>query len=107
MEIRGKYFSHRLTQMNEIYLFSLANLKAEILDDAIPNANLVELENSSHIFSTDQTEKSVKAILEFLEKVLRIRQQIQSGDKTKIALVFCDKSFVVNERGCRNQTVGD
>lgn len=40
---------------------------AQILADAIPNANLVELENSSHIFTTDQTDKSVEAILEFLE----------------------------------------
>lgn len=40
---------------------------AQILSDAIPNSKLVELENASHIFTTDQTEKSVKAILEFLE----------------------------------------
>ena len=40
---------------------------AKIIADQIPNAKLVELENSSHIFTTDQTEKSVEAILEFLE----------------------------------------
>ena len=40
---------------------------ARILADAIPNAKLVELENSSHIFTTDQPEKSAAAILKFLE----------------------------------------
>ena len=40
---------------------------AKILADEIPNSKLVELENSSHIFTTDQTEKSVEAILEFLK----------------------------------------
>ena len=45
-------------------LIPCANSK--IIADQIPNAKLVELENSSHIFTTDQTEKSVEAILEFL-----------------------------------------
>ena len=45
-------------------LIPCANSK--IIADQIPNAKLVELENSSHIFTTDQTEKSVAAILEFL-----------------------------------------
>lgn len=40
---------------------------SEIIAAQIPNAKLVKLENSSHIFTTDQTEKSVEAILEFLE----------------------------------------
>ncbi len=39
---------------------------SKIIADEIPNSKLVELENSSHIFTTDQTEKSVEAILEFL-----------------------------------------
>lgn len=37
-----------------------------ILADAIPNAELVELEDSSHIYPTDQPEKSVGVILDFL-----------------------------------------
>ena len=41
---------------------------AKILADAIPDSKLVELENSSHIFTTDQTEKSAEAILDFLSK---------------------------------------
>ena len=45
-------------------LIPCANSK--IIADQIPNAKLVELENSSHIFMTDQPEKSVKVILEFL-----------------------------------------
>lgn len=40
---------------------------AKILADAIPDAKLARLENASHIFTTDQTEKSAEAILEFLE----------------------------------------
>ena len=40
---------------------------AKILADAIPNTKLIELENASHIFTTDQTEKSAEAVLEFLE----------------------------------------
>ena len=40
---------------------------ARILADAIPNAELVELEDASHIYPTDQPEKSVAAILGFLE----------------------------------------
>ena len=40
---------------------------AKILADQILNSKLVELQNSSHIFTTDQTEKSVEVILEFLE----------------------------------------
>ncbi|MDQ2747859.1 MAG: alpha/beta hydrolase, partial [Acidobacteriota bacterium] len=40
---------------------------ARIIAAAIPNAKLVELENSSHIFTTDQTEKSVAVISEFLK----------------------------------------
>ncbi len=39
---------------------------SKIIADQIPNSKLLELDNSSHIFTTDQTEKSVKAILEFL-----------------------------------------
>ncbi len=45
-------------------LIPCANSK--ILADAIPNAKLIELENSSHIFTTDQTEKSAEAILNFI-----------------------------------------
>ena len=45
-------------------LIPCANSK--IIADEIPNSTLVELENSSHIFTTDQTEKSVETILEFL-----------------------------------------
>lgn len=41
---------------------------AKILADQIPNSKLVELENASHIFTTDQTDKSAEAILEFLKK---------------------------------------
>lgn len=40
---------------------------ARILADAIPNAELVELADASHIFMTDQPEKSAAAILGFLE----------------------------------------
>lgn len=40
---------------------------ARILAAAIPCAELFELENSGHIFTTDQPERSVAAILEFLE----------------------------------------
>ncbi|MCY7346891.1 MAG: alpha/beta hydrolase [Pyrinomonadaceae bacterium] len=47
-------------------LIPCANSK--ILADAIPNAQLVELEDSSHIFPTDQPEKSIEVILEFLGK---------------------------------------
>ncbi len=39
---------------------------SKILADEIPNSKLVELENSSHIFTTDQTEKSAETILDFL-----------------------------------------
>jgi len=46
-------------------LIPCANSK--ILADRIPNAKLVELDNASHIFMTDQPEKSVETILEFLE----------------------------------------
>ena len=46
-------------------LIPCANSK--IIADEIPNSKLIELENSSHIFTTDQTEKSVEAILDFLE----------------------------------------
>ncbi len=46
-------------------LIPCANSK--IIADQISNAKLVELENSSHIFTTDQTEESVKVILEFLK----------------------------------------
>lgn len=46
-------------------LIPCANSK--IIADQIPNAKLVELENSSHTFTTDQTEISVAEILEFLE----------------------------------------
>ena len=45
-------------------LIPCANSK--IIADRIPNAKLVELENSSHIYTTDQPEKSVEVILEFL-----------------------------------------
>ena len=45
-------------------LIPCANSK--IIADQIPDAKLVELENSSHIYTTDQTEKSVEVILEFL-----------------------------------------
>lgn len=38
----------------------------QILAAAIPNAELVELDDASHIFMTDQPEKSAAAILEFL-----------------------------------------
>ena len=48
-------------------LIPCANSK--IIADQISNSKLIELENSSHIFMTDQTEKSVAAILDFLEKV--------------------------------------
>ncbi len=40
---------------------------AKIIADQIPNSKLLELKNSSHIFTTDQPEKSVAAILDFLE----------------------------------------
>jgi len=40
---------------------------AQILADQIPNAELVEFDNASHIFMTDQPEKSAAAILEFLK----------------------------------------
>ncbi len=40
---------------------------SKIIADQIPNSKLVELENASHIFTTDQTEKSAEAILEFLD----------------------------------------
>ena len=40
---------------------------ARILAAAIPNAELNELGDASHIFMTDQPEKSIAAILEFLE----------------------------------------
>lgn len=46
----------------------IPSANAGILADQIPNAELVELENSSHIFMTDQPEKSAAAILEFLGK---------------------------------------
>lgn len=45
-------------------LIPCANSK--IIADRIPNAKLVELEDSSHIFMTDQPEKSVAEILNFL-----------------------------------------
>ncbi len=48
-------------------LIPCANSK--ILADQIPNSKLVELENSSHIFTTDQTDKSVSAILFFLGNI--------------------------------------
>lgn len=41
---------------------------AKILANEIPNAELVELENSSHIFTTDQTEKSIEVIFQFLSE---------------------------------------
>ncbi len=44
----------------------IPSANARILADQIPNAKLVELENSSHIFMTDQPAKSAAAILEFL-----------------------------------------
>ncbi len=46
-------------------LIPCANSK--IIADRIPNARLVELENSSHIYTTDQPEKSIEAITGFLE----------------------------------------
>ncbi|MGI8495933.1 MAG: alpha/beta fold hydrolase, partial [Pyrinomonadaceae bacterium] len=46
-------------------LIPFANSK--IIADQIPDVKLVKLQNSSHIFTTDQTGKSVAAILEFLE----------------------------------------
>ena len=46
-------------------LIPCANSK--IIADAIPNAKLVELEDSSHIFPTDQPEKSIEVILGFLQ----------------------------------------
>ena len=46
-------------------LIPCANSK--IIADQIPGAKLVELENSSHIFTTDQTEKSAAIILDFLQ----------------------------------------
>ncbi len=46
-------------------LIPCANSK--IIADRIPNAELVELENSSHIYTTDQPKKSVGVILGFLE----------------------------------------
>lgn len=49
-------------------LIPCANSK--IIADRIPNAQLVELEDSSHIYTTDQPEKSVEAILKFLEMFL-------------------------------------
>ena len=39
---------------------------SRIIADQISNSKLVELENSSHIYLTDQPEKSVEAILDFL-----------------------------------------
>ncbi len=45
-------------------LIPCANSK--IIADRIPNAKLVELENCSHIYTTDQPEKATAAILEFL-----------------------------------------
>ena len=46
-------------------LIPCANSK--IIADQIPKAKLIELENSSHIYTTDQPENSVEVILEFLE----------------------------------------
>ena len=40
---------------------------ARIFADSIPNAKLLELENMSHIFMTDQPKKSIGEILSFLE----------------------------------------
>ncbi len=40
---------------------------ARIFAEAIPHAKLVELENTSHIFMTDQTKSSTDEILSFLE----------------------------------------
>jgi pimeloyl-ACP methyl ester carboxylesterase len=39
----------------------------KIIADQIPNAEYVKIENSSHIFMTDQTEKSAEIILDFLK----------------------------------------
>lgn len=47
-------------------LIPCANSK--VIADRIPNAKLVELENCSHIYTTDQPEKSVKVILGFLQE---------------------------------------
>ena len=46
-------------------LIPCANSK--IIADQIPNSKLVELEDSSHIYTTDKPEKSVETILEFLD----------------------------------------
>ncbi len=46
-------------------LIPCANSK--IIADQIPGAKLIELKNSSHIFTTDQTEKSAAIILDFLQ----------------------------------------
>ncbi len=40
---------------------------AQIIADQIPNAEYVKIKNSSHIYMTDQTEKSAEIILEFLK----------------------------------------
>lgn len=45
-------------------LIPCANSK--VIADRIPHAKLIELENSSHIYITDQPEKATAAILEFL-----------------------------------------
>lgn len=45
----------------------IPSANARILADAISHARLVELENTSHIFMTDQPEKSAAVILEFLK----------------------------------------
>lgn len=45
----------------------IPSANGRILADAIPNAQFVELEDASHIYTTDQPEKSVEVILEFIE----------------------------------------
>lgn len=41
----------------------------KIIADQISNAEFVKIENSSHIFMTDQTERSAEIILDFLKSV--------------------------------------
>lgn len=64
----------RLTQINVPTLILhgendqlIPSENGKILAREIPNAKYVELENSSHIFITDQTEKSIETILDFLK----------------------------------------
>ena len=77
---------------------------SKILADQIPNSKLVELENSSHIYTTDQTEKSVEAILEFLEIETRQRScnlyLIESDNCSNFPTIF-DAALMKSNRLCQ------